>query len=212
MTLEGVRFSWEGDAGFTLNVPDWSVAAGSRACVVGPSGSGKSTLLSLLSGERVAEAGAVVVGGDDLSGMSEAARRRWRLKTVGFVFQDFPLVPYLDALENALLPYRLGLSPDAGARARARGLLTTLGLADKAGAAPGALSQGERQRVAVARALVTRPAVLLADEPTAGLDPARSDAVVDLLSRSCEERGTTLVLVTHDPRLQAGFGNTLELG
>jgi len=208
VSLQGVRFSWPG---FTLAVEDWAVPEGERACVVGPSGSGKSTLLSLLAGEQLAQAGTVSVAGLDLGGLSETARRRWRLQTVGFVFQDFPLVPYLDALENTLLPYRLGLPMDTGARARARGLLTTLGLADKAKARPETLSQGERQRVAVARALVTRPAILLADEPTAGLDPARSDAVVALLSRACGERGTTLVLVTHDPRLQAGFENTLEL-
>jgi putative ABC transport system ATP-binding protein len=208
VSLEGARYAWPG---FELRVDRWSVPAGARACVLGPSGCGKSTLLRLVSGELRASAGRVAVDGRALGDLSEAARRAWRLARVGFIFQDFPLVDYLDALENALLPYRLGLPADPGARGRAGALLEALGLGGKLSARPGALSQGERQRVAIARALVTEPALLLADEPTTGLDPARADGVMDLLEGLRAERGMTLIMVTHDPRLRPRFDQVLEL-
>jgi ABC-type lipoprotein export system ATPase subunit len=132
---------------------------------------------------------------------------------VGFVLQDFPLVEYLDVTENVLLPFRISpaLRLDAAARARAAALLDRLGLSGRARRRPAALSQGERQRVAIARALVTEPALLLADEPTAGLDPARAAEVVGWLQALRAERGLTLVLVSHDPAALARFGRRLEL-
>lgn len=208
IAVHDLRFAWPG---FAFALDAWSVPAGATAAVVGPSGCGKSTLLGLLAGELVPAQGRVEVAGAEISALGEAARRAHRLASVGLVFQDHPLVPYLDLVDNVTLPYRLGLSRDAGATERARGLLDGLGLA-RHHRRPEALSQGERQRVAIARALVTEPAVVLADEPTSGLDPSRTDAVVDLLTGLARERGTTLVMVTHDLRLVDRFDATLDLG
>lgn len=210
--LEQVRFTWPG-TGFAVSVDDLAVAAGEQLAVVGPSGSGKSTLLALMAGEQVADTGSVTVAGARLGALSEAARRRHRLGAIGRMFQDHPLIPYLSALDNTLLPYRLG-GPrlDGAARHRARTLLTDLGLDHALDRRPEGLSQGERQRVALARALVTEPAVVLADEPTSGLDPERTRAVVALLQRQVAERGATLILVTHDAEVRAAFDRVMDLG
>jgi len=150
----------------------------------------------------------------DLTGLSEPERRAFRIRRVGFVFQDFPLVDYLDALENVLFPYRLHshLRLDANARARGEQLLAELGLGAKKRRRPDSLSQGERQRVAIARALVTGPSLLLADEPTAGLDPDQTRNVLDLLEGLSAEHGATLVMVTHDRSLLERFDDTLDVG
>lgn len=200
------------DTGFALRLSRWEVAERARVAVVGPSGCGKSTLLALLSGELAPTSGTVEVDGVPLHRLGAAERAAWRVRRVGLVFQDFPLVDALDAVENVLLPYRLhpALRLDAEVRERADGLLEELGLGDKRRRRPGQLSQGERQRVAVARALVTRPALLLADEPTTGLDARATEAVMALLGSAA--RDTTLVLVTHDPRLEGRFDDVLELG
>jgi ABC-type lipoprotein export system ATPase subunit len=210
--LEGVRFGYPG-GGFRLSLDAWAVERGARVGVVGPSGCGKSTLLGLVSGELVPDAGTVEVGGVRLDRLGDDARRAWRIRNVGLVFQDYPLVGHLDALENVLLPYRLhrALALDAGVRERAAALLGSLGLHDKLRRDPGRLSQGERQRVAIARALVTEPSLLLADEPTTGLDPGNADAVMDLLGSVVTARGATLVMVTHEQRLRSRFDHVLDL-
>ena len=179
----------------------------------GPSGCGKSTLLDLVAGSLAPSSGSLEVEGEDLAQLTEAQRRAHRIRTIGFVFQDFPLVEYLDAEENALLPYRIDprLHIDDETRRRAQDLLESLGLGDKINRRPAELSQGERQRVAIARALVTQPRLLLADEPTAGLDPQQSANVLATLERLCDERGLTLLLVTHDPRLLSRFDDTLAV-
>jgi putative ABC transport system ATP-binding protein len=198
--LRGVRFVYPG-SGFELRVPELRVERGRRCAFFGPSGCGKSTLLDLVAGVRRASAGEVRVEGRDLSGLDDAARRAFRIRCVGFVFQDFPLVDYLTVEENVLYPYRvsraLRLSP--AVRERAAALLEGLELLDKRRSPSRALSQGERQRVAVARALVTEPALLLADEPTAGLDARRRDEVLELLLGFAGNGARTLVVVTHDP-------------
>ncbi len=201
------------EAPFTLSVAAWTVPTGASVAVHGPSGCGKSTLLNLIAGVVVPDAGRLVVAGAALAAMSATARRAWRVATVGFIFQDFPLVDYLSAVENVLLPYRISaLRLDHSVRTRALALLEELGLGEKARRRPAQLSQGERQRVAIARALVTEPALLLADEPTAGLDPQQSQQVAELLEGLCAERGLTLVLVTHDPAMLARFAMRLEVG
>jgi len=212
-----LRFSYPqrpGDPPFSLKLPTWTVPSGGRVALYGPSGCGKSTLLNLIAGVLEVSKGSLQVAGVEMQGLADADRRAHRIRTLGFVFQDYPLVGHLSALENVLFPFRLNpaLRLDRAARDRARALLTELGLGDKVRRAPRALSQGERQRVAIARALVTEPSILLADEPTAGLDPARSSAVLELLESLCARRDLTLVLVSHDPAVLARFEHTLEVG
>lgn len=203
-----------GDTPFALQLPHWEVPRGGRVALYGPSGCGKSTLLNLIAGVLPLAQGSLEVAGRQLRDLADAERRAHRIRSLGFVFQDYPLVDHLSAVENVLFPFRLNpaLQLDAAARTRARTLLDELGLGDKPHRRPRALSQGERQRVAIARALVTQPTIVLADEPTAGLDPARSTAVLTLLEQLCEERGVTLLLVSHDPSVLARFDHTLEVG
>lgn len=176
---------------------DLDVPAGAFVAVMGPSGSGKSTLLSCAAGLDRPDAGSVWVGGRDLTGWSDQRLATFRREHVGFVFQSFHLLPYLTAEQNVALPLRLaGRQPDRDA---VRELLATVGLGDRAGHLPGELSGGQQQRVAVARALVTRPAVVVADEPTGALDSVSARQVLDLLRRCVDERGQAVAMVTHDP-------------
>jgi ABC-type lipoprotein export system ATPase subunit len=211
----GVAFSYRkrrGGAPFALALDAWRVERGGKVALYGPSGCGKSTLLYLIAGALPIAAGALEVVGHSLERSSDAARRAFRIREVGFVLQSFPLVDYLDALDNVLYPFRLNasLTLDATQRERARRLLDELGLAGKSAARPHELSQGERQRVAIARALVTDPSLLLADEPTAGLDPEQSQRVLDLLFASCDG-GRTLLLVSHDPAILERFEERLAV-
>jgi putative ABC transport system ATP-binding protein len=177
----------------------FDVREGEAVAIVGASGSGKSTLLGLLAGLDVPTSGKVHIAGEDLFALSEDGRARLRGRMVGFVFQSFQLLPALTALENAMLP--LELSGGADAQGRARGVLERVGLGERLGHYPRQLSGGEQQRVAVARAFVTEPTLLFADEPTGNLDSATGEHVIDLLFEMNRERNTTLVLVTHDAEL-----------
>ncbi len=175
------------------------VRAGEAVAILGASGSGKSTLLGLLAGLDVPSAGRVWIDGADLFALDEDGRARLRGRMVGFVFQSFQLLPALTALENVMLPLELAGGKDA--KARATRVLTEVGLEDRLGHYPRQLSGGEQQRVAVARAFVTEPKLLFADEPTGNLDSVTGDHVIELLFQMNRERGTTLVLVTHDEHL-----------
>jgi putative ABC transport system ATP-binding protein len=177
----------------------FEVRAGEAVAILGASGSGKSTLLGLLAGLDVPSAGRVLIGGEDLFALDEDGRARLRGQLVGFVFQSFQLLPALTALENVMLPLELAGGADAAARARA--VLTRVGLGERLGHYPRQLSGGEQQRVAVARAFVTEPRLLFADEPTGNLDSITGETIIELLFEMNRERGTTLVLVTHDSEL-----------
>jgi len=177
----------------------FEVRRGEAVAILGASGSGKSTLLGLLAGLDVPTAGRAWIGGEELFALSEDGRARLRGQLVGFVFQSFQLLPALTALENVMLPLELAGGKDAAARAR--GVLERVGLGERLGHYPRQLSGGEQQRVAVARAFVTEPQVLFADEPTGNLDSETGEQVIELLFRMNRERGTTLVLVTHDSEL-----------
>jgi putative ABC transport system ATP-binding protein len=177
----------------------FEVAAGEAVAILGASGSGKSTLLGLLAGLDVPTSGRVWIAGEDLFALDEDGRARLRGRMVGFVFQSFQLLPALTALENAMLPLELAGGEDAGARAKA--VLGRVGLAERLGHYPRQLSGGEQQRVAVARAFVTQPRLLFADEPTGNLDSETGEHVIELLFEMNREQGTTLVLVTHDSDL-----------
>ena len=187
----------------------FSIAAGEAFAIVGASGSGKSTLLSLLAGLDVASTGRVRLGGADLGALDEDGRAALRAEKVGFVFQNFQLLPALTALENVMLP--LELRGERDAEAPARKVLEQVGLGERMTHYPRQLSGGEQQRVAIARAFVTRPALLFADEPTGNLDTTTGQQIIELLFRLNADAGTTLVLVTHDERLAARCGRQLRL-
>jgi len=178
---------------------DLAVMPGEAVAVVGASGSGKSTLLALLAGLDTPTAGSVLLDGADLFALDEDARAVLRGRTVGFVFQSFQLLPSLTALENVMLPLELAGRDDA--EAQAREILARVGLGERLQHYPKHLSGGEQQRVALVRAFVVRPKLLLADEPTGSLDAESGEAVIALLFELNRASGTTLVLVTHDEQL-----------
>jgi len=180
---------------------DFSLAARETAAIVGASGSGKSTLLSIIAGLDTPTQGTVHLAGQDLFALDEDARAEWRARQVGFVFQSFQLMGNYTALENVMLPLEMAGRPDA--RKAATEMLARVGLSERLGHYPKVLSGGEQQRVALARAFVVQPAVLLADEPTGSLDFATGETVMDLMFDLNRERGTTLVLVTHDRGIAA---------
>lgn len=175
------------------------VQPGEATGIVGPSGSGKSTLLMVLAGLERVDAGTVRVAGETLNGRSEDAVAQFRGRNIGIVFQSFHLIPNMTALENVAVPLELaGIGDAFGIAAQELG---AVGLSERLGHYPGQLSGGEQQRVAIARALAPEPRILIADEPTGNLDQATGRQIADLLFSTARERGTTLVLVTHDPSL-----------
>ncbi len=199
--------------GFRLRVPEMAVAAGESVALVGPSGCGKTTLVNLLAGIQEAGSGRIDVAGLNISELAPEDRQDLRILKIGLVFQEFELLEYLDVLDNVLLPFRLTplLELNEGVRDHARALIEDLGLGDKAGRFPAQLSQGERQRVALCRALVTRPAVVLGDEPTGNLDPVNRDHVIDALLDYGRDNGAPVVVVTHDHELLPRFDRAIDV-
>ena len=192
-----------------VNDANFSVYAGEAVAVVGASGSGKSTLLGLMAGLDTPSHGQVFISEEDLFALDEDGRAKLRGRLVGFVFQSFQLLPSLTALENVMLPLELGGVGDAEKPARA--ILERVGLGARLKHYPKQLSGGEQQRVAIARAFVTGPQLLFADEPTGNLDAKTGRAMIDLLFELNRERGTTLILVTHDLGLAARCGRRLNI-
>lgn len=204
------------DASGRLDILDdinLAIGAGETVAIVGASGSGKSTLLGLLAGLDLPTRGEVRWFGEDLFSLDEDGRAQRRASTLGFVFQSFQLLPHLSALENVMLPLELAARSPQGesAASAARRLLERVGLGDRLGHYPKTLSGGEQQRVAIARAFVMQPPVLLADEPTGSLDARTGEAVIDLMFELNRERGSTLVLVTHDAQIAARCARRVEI-
>lgn len=210
--LENVRKSFAlpgGERVDVLDVPGFVLAAGEQAALEGSSGSGKSTLLHVISGIMRPDSGRVEVAGTDITRLPEGRRDRFRADSLGLVFQQFNLLPGFTALENVLVAMSFASGrPD---RARAAGLLDAVGLAHRLHHKPAELSIGQQQRVAVARALANRPRAVLADEPTASIDTAHKQQVVDLLKDTCHEQGVALLVVTHDPDVARQFPRRLTL-
>ncbi|WP_306397530.1 ABC transporter ATP-binding protein [Telluria beijingensis] len=188
---------------------DFTVQAAETLALVGASGSGKSTLLGLLAGLDTPSSGTVLLDGTDIFALDEDGRAAFRKAKLGFVFQSFQLLAHLTALENVMLP--LELRGDAGAREKATEMLGRVGLSSRLKHYPKFLSGGEQQRVALARAFVTEPPLLFADEPTGSLDAATGESVIQLMFELNRERGSTLVLVTHDPGMAARCSRTITI-
>jgi putative ABC transport system ATP-binding protein len=217
--IENLRFRWADDADFCLDILLFEVHAGERVFLHGPSGSGKSTLLGLLGGVLIPERGSLHLLGKELTQLRPAARDRFRADHIGFLFQLFNLIPYLSVVDNVLLPCRFSARRLARATAagntpagEAQRLLTQLDL-DPAlhRRQVTRLSVGQQQRVAAARALIGQPEIVIADEPTSALDAERQGAFLELLRDECERNGSTLLFVSHDRRLAAGFDRELSL-
>ena len=206
-----MRFSYPG-TDFQLTIPSFAVDSGERVAVIGPSGTGKTTLLNLIAGIVTPQQGVVSVGGTAVSSLGDDQRRDFRITTIGFVFQDFELIEYLDVLDNILHPYRItgALRLDAAVRRRATDLAASMGIGDKLGRFVGDLSHGEKQRVAICRALLPSPALVLADEATGNLDPENKNHILDLLFQSVDEHGATLLAVTHDHELLPRFDRVVD--
>jgi ABC-type lipoprotein export system ATPase subunit len=211
LSLTDIRFQYP-VGGFSLAVPDFRVAAGETVAVIGPSGSGKTTLLNLIAGILQPNSGRIATVGVELASLNDKTLRNLRLTRLGLVFQEFELLQYLHVLDNILLPYRLGSSLvlSESVRENALRLAGQMGISDKLGSYPELLSQGERQRVALCRALVTSPELILADEPTGNLDPANKGVAMDFLFNYVRERDAALVTVTHDHQLVERFDRVID--
>jgi putative ABC transport system ATP-binding protein len=212
LQIHDLRFAYP-DQGFALSVPELTLEAGETMALLGPSGSGKTTLLNLLAGILTPITGSIQLNGDKLSALNERQRRRHRLLNMGMIFQSFELLDYLDVRDNIMLQGRLCDSQrsDANLEQQARKVAEDLGLGDKWRRNSMALSQGERQRVAVCRALLLNPGLVLADEPTGNLDPDNKITVLRKLIANCKQHRRILLTVTHDHSLLAEFDRVIDI-
>ena len=209
--LSGIEFHYRG-SDFVLRISSLMIEAGSRTAIIGPSGSGKTTLLNLISGVSVPLRGSVKVGDLEVAALPEPARRSYRIRNIGMVFQEFELLEYLTVLDNILLPYRISeaLRLTGDVRERAIELADRVGIGDKVNRNVNRLSHGERQRVGICRALIAQPSLVLADEPTGSLDPANKGRVLEILADYAGRSNATLVAVTHDHELLSQFDRVID--
>ena len=197
---------------FRLSIDEFSITKGSKVAVIGPSGSGKTTLLNLIAGIMTPLKGTVSVGDIQVSGLDDRERRDFRITNIGFVFQDFELLDYLTVFDNVLHPYRItgALKLDQAVRGRAEALTQEMGIGDKLKRNPNDLSHGEKQRVAICRALLPQPRLILADEATGNLDPDNKTLILDLLFSAVTDHDATLLAVTHDHELLKRFDRVID--
>ncbi|MCX5493193.1 ATP-binding cassette domain-containing protein [Kaistia dalseonensis] len=210
LRIANVSVSFTGLPVPVLSLPALEIAPGERVAVTGPSGSGKSTLVNVITGLERPSSGMVLWGEIDIARLPEGKRDRWRAENIGLVMQDFHLFAGLSALDNVLLPVRLRMKGAARFAERAHALMNRVGLS-RHDQPVATMSRGEMQRVAVARALLRQPGVVIADEPTASLDPESGAAVAELLLELAVEEGTTLLVVSHDERLVARMDRRIRL-
>ncbi|OBT16741.1 methionine ABC transporter ATP-binding protein [Vibrio sp. UCD-FRSSP16_10] len=214
--LNDVRFSWPGNSTPTLDIPTLSVKQGQHVFIKGPSGCGKSTLLNLFTGITTCESGSLKVLNTELASLSQTQRDRFRADNIGYIFQQFNLLPYLSVIDNVILPCHFSgkrkHAVDGDLKEQARQILQRLHLAeDLLDKHVVDLSIGQQQRVAAARALIGKPRLVIADEPTSALDFANRSAFIELLMEQAEQAQSTLVFVSHDPTLEALFNTRLNL-
>jgi putative ABC transport system ATP-binding protein len=197
---------------FHLHIPEFSISRGEKVAVIGPSGSGKTTLLNLIAGIIIPLNGTVGVDDTHISVLGDRERRDFRISNIGFVFQDFELLDYLNVFDNVLHPYRItgALKIDKAVRARAESLTQEMGIGDKLKRNPNDLSHGEKQRVAICRALLPRPKLILADEATGNLDPDNKTLILNLLFNAVSDHDATLLAVTHDHELLKRFDRIVD--
>lgn len=209
--LQNLKFSYP-NSDFHLSIDELEINAKSKTAVIGPSGFGKTTLLNLLAGIINPDEGTVSIDNEKVSSYNDNQKRDFRISNIGFVFQDFKLIEYLNVYDNILLPYRikkkLKISDDI--KDRIIELTENLKIGDKIKKYPAKLSQGEKQRVAICRALLNKPKILLADEPTGNLDPANKNHIMEILFDAVDKFDSTLVTVTHDHDLLKGFDKIID--
>ena len=212
IVVKNLFFSY-GEGKFRLQIPELILSEGEKAAIVGPSGTGKTTLLNLLSGILSPISGNIHINNLDMTTFTVEDRQDLRMVKMGLVFQEFELLDYLNVLDNILLPYRVTSIHDLNSsiRQRAEQLITEVGLADKLKRHPNNLSQGERQRVAICRALLTKPEFIFGDEPTGNLDPENRDHVMEILFGYCDKTKAPLLVVTHDAELVERFDRTIDV-
>ncbi len=209
--IDNLRFRYPSSQ-FELNLESLSIGEGERVAVVGPSGCGKTTLLNLIAGITVPNSGRVKIHDDDIGKMSDAQRRDFRISNIGMVFQQFELVEYLSARDNILLPYAINasLTLTDSVRDKAVDLANSMGLDGKLDRFTTKLSQGEQQRVAICRALIADPKIILADEPTGNLDPKNKRVILDLIFAQADANSQSLIVVTHDMSILDAFDRKID--
>jgi len=211
LNIEKLYFNYP-KSDFQLEIDHLEFKKGKTHALIGPSGSGKTTLLNLIAGISIPRKGNINYKDTEINSLSESERRAFRIGKIGFVFQDFKLINYLSVFENIMLPYRINtrLKSDPQVNNRISTLVKYAGIAKYLSKFPKRLSQGERQRVAICRALVTQPELVLADEPTGNLDPKNKKKILELLFKYCREQDTTLITVTHDHELLPDFDEVID--
>ncbi len=209
--IEKLKFTYHRGS-FHLSVPELLIPYGEKLAVIGPSGSGKTTLLNLVAGILTPQSGQITIGDTRVDKLADHQRRDFRISNIGFVFQDFELLDYLNVLDNILHPYRItsALKLNDEVRERARLLAEQMGIAQKLQSSAADLSQGEKQRAAICRALLPGPSLILADEATGNLDPRNKGRILDLLFESVDEHNATLLAVTHDHELLPRFDRVVD--
>ena len=211
ITIKALEFHYP-TGNFSLSIKALNLARNEKTAVIGPSGTGKTTLLNLIAGIMTPDRGVINIAGTDVGRLNDKARRRFRITTIGFVFQDFELLDYLNVWDNILHPYRItdALELDTEVRERATNLAMAMDIGDKLKRRATDLSQGEKQRAAICRALLPQPKLILADEATGNLDPENKTKILDLLFTAVEEHDTTLLAVTHDHELLGRFDRIVD--
>jgi len=209
--LSSVEFQY-GEGNFKIASADLEISSDAVTALIGPSGCGKTTLLHLIAGILPARSGKIQVNDTAVNELNDRERRHFRISQIGFVFQDFALLDYLSLFDNIIHPYRINssLSLTHEVKDRARSLAEQMGISDNLSRFPAHTSQGEQQRAAICRALITQPSVILADEPTGNLDPSNKSAIVEILHKQAQENHATLIVATHDHELLSSFDQVID--